>query len=82
MSRNQGYSAAMKFSERSSDHSYPQQQLLAGSLRRGKWEETHDIVIVRMQVATRLAGGAPYLGHGVVLVGLMDDLGDELRAGL
>ena len=40
-----------------------------------------DVFVVWVQVDAGLLGGEPFVGDGGVDVGLVDDLGDELRAG-
>lgn len=42
--------------------------------------KTHHVLIIRVQIDTRLLARLPLLGDGGVDVGLVDDLGDELGA--
>lgn len=39
---------------------------------------TYDILIVRVQVNAALPGLTPHLGDRLILVGLMNDLGNDL----
>ena len=41
--------------------------------------QTHLVLVILMQIHTALLCLPPSLGHGVVDIGLMNDLGDELR---
>lgn len=41
---------------------------------------TYNVLVVRVQINAALLGLLPNLGDGLVLVGLVDDLGDNLRA--
>ena len=41
--------------------------------------QTHLVLIILMQIHTALLSLPPSLRHGVVDVGLVNDLGDELR---
>lgn len=78
MSRNHGYSLAMNSRDFSFVQSYGGALVEAASAGEGR--STYNVFVVRVQIDAALLGVPPDFGDRLVLVGLVDDLGDDLRA--
>ena len=82
MLRNQGYSVAMSSRDLASVQScihYSQSVSISYALMHLGVKDTHPVFIILVQIQAALLGLPPSLGHSVINIGLVNDLGYALR---